>query len=1031
MKNKKILFLILFFSFVFQSVAQQQFLTQKDLKRLDPRLHGVVMPYMEGLRKAEIPIVVKSVAQKKDGTKMYAGVVYTKDVSALVKANININSVYSDFVTARFTPGELAVLTDIESVEYIDAGDLYYPANDVASGAVGSELVKNGYVNSTPYKGKGVILCIIDTGIDWSHEDFRDPLDPSQSRIVYIWDQTLSADTETGETTPEDRDGTNYYGLNYGVEYSKVQIEDEIDGSPAGFVQTNDTRGHGTHVTGTAAGNGASLSTGKYEGMAPEADLLIIKSGNYSFPNTYLIDALTYARQVASEQGKPIVVNMSLGGHANAHDGTESLDVAVDNFADAGRAVVIAAGNEGDNAIHISGSIPSSSAADIYFTVPSYTPNDGTDNDYFAFDLWFDTNGDVTAEITTPNSIIATQVADNSSYTDTDDGMIYLNNDVGLNNNDREVYSYIYDSDAAKTPADGQWTLNIQNNSGSTMIYHGWLYTSSMGASLNSGDTDYTVASPGTAAEAITVGSYVTRWRWTNYDAKPISYTTTDRSDDLSSFSSIGPTRDGRQKPDITAPGQGVASSLSSTMSPEYIDGNTVLTGMMHYINQGTSMSCPVTAGCAALLLEIDPTTLDAGQIKSFITSTAMTDSYTGSALPDDFWGYGKLDIFAAAAKAFDSGSSDELEILMYDEWGKDNSCLQMAENVKVAVRFTHSASSKVAGVFIHPDQTVDLSGPLYAEIWSDNGSGLPDAKLGSTVSVDQNKILAYSWNYIDMTSAGVQVTQGTDYYAVIYYSSGTQFDISYERNKVDDHSFYNSAKGWAAYDADFRIRPVVSTEQGGVLLTAKVFLEGAYDTASDEMRTDLNSAGYIPLTSPYAEDPRTVDAVPDNVTDWVLVQLRTSKTGSVVVSRSAFLHKDGSIVADDGTTQQISLDISEGNYYIIIKHRNHLAIMSDETHYLSSTGSTVYDFSTGLDKYEGGNALLIKSDPNVYGMYGGDIDQDGETTTTDYTTWYNQARIGASGYTVTDIDLDSEVITTDYTIWYNNARIGASSSVN
>lgn len=698
--------LLTVFFFNFQSVAQQQFLAQDDLKRLDPRLHGVVMPYVEGLRKAKVPIVVNSVAIKRDGTKVYSGVVYTKDVSALVKANIHINSVYPDFVTARFTPKELAILTDIESVIYIDAGELYYPVNDVAAGAVGSELVKGGYVNSTAYKGSGVIVCIIDTGIDWSHGDFRDPADPAQSRILYIWDQTLSAN-KPGETTPYERNNTNYYGLNYGVEYSKAQIEDEIDGSPAGFVRQSDSTGHGTHVAGTAAGNGASMSTYKYEGMAPDADLLIIKSGNHSFPNAYLIDALTYARQVASEQGKPIVVNMSLGGHANAHDGTESLDVAVDDFADIGRTVVIAAGNEGDNAIHISGSIPSSSAADIYFTVPLYTPNDGTDNDYFAFDLWFDTNGDVTAEITTPNSIIATQVADNSSYTDTDDGMIYLYNYVGLNNNDREVYSYIYDSDAAKTPADGQWTLNIQNNSGSTMDYHGWLFTTSIDASLNSGDTEYTVASPGTAAEAITAGSYVSRWRWTNYEAIPISYTTTDRSDDLSSFSSIGPTRDGRQKPEITAPGQGVASSLSSTMSPEYIDGNKVLPGMMHYINQGTSMSCPVTAGCAALLLEIDPT-LDAGQIKSFITSTAMTDSYTGSALPDDFWGYGKLDIFAAAAKAFDSGSFRELKILIYDEWGDKNSCLQMAENIKVAVRFTHSASSTVAGVFIHPDQTVD-----------------------------------------------------------------------------------------------------------------------------------------------------------------------------------------------------------------------------------------------------------------------------------------------------------------------------------
>jgi len=1018
--------LLTVFLFSLQAAGQQQFLTQGDLKRLDPRLHGVVVPYMEGLRKAEVPIMVKAVGQKKDGTRVYSGVVYTKDISALLKANVHVNSVYPDFVTARFTPGELAVLTDIESVIYIDAGELYYPVNDVAAGAVGSELVKGGYVNSTAYKGSGVIVCIIDTGIDWSHEDFRDPLDPSQSRIVYIWDQTLTA--EGSETTPEDRDATNYNGLNYGVEYSNTQIEDEIDGSPAGFVRANDTRGHGTHVAGTAAGNGSSLSTRNYEGMAPEADLLIIKSGNNSFLNTFLIDALTYAQQVASEQGKPIVVNMSLGGHANAHDGTESLDVAVDTFADVGRTVVIAAGNEGNNAIHISGSIASGSATDIYFTVPSYTPNDGTDNDYFKFDLWFDTGGDVTALVTTPNSKTANQEAQDAGTTETPDGSIYLYNYVDSNNNDRHVRLEVDDNNAIHPPAAGQWNLNIQNNSESSMMYHGWFYTSSMDASLNSGDTDYTVASPGTAAEAITAGSYVSRWRWSDFNKSAFWYGSADRSDDISSFSSIGPTRDGRQKPDITAPGQGIGSSLSASISTEYIQQETILPGMMHYINQGTSMSCPVTAGCAALLLEIDPT-LNASQIKSLITSTAMTDSYTGSTLPDNFWGYGKLDIFAAAAKAFNSGSSQKLGILAYDEWIEANSVISLGINVKAAVSFTYSASCQMAGLFIHPGESIDISDSVYAEIWSDNGSGFPDTKLGSSVAVHKNKILPYSWNYIDMTETGVPISQGTDYHAVIYFTSGSTestFDIIYESNQDGSRSSLNSGTGWSAWDnADFRIRPVISTEQGGVLLAAKVFLEGPYDADGNIMFTVLGPNNYdvIPLTSPYSEDPQTVTAIPDNVTDWVLVQLRTSKTGSAVFSRSAFLHKDGSIVADDGVTNQIELNVDPGDYYIVIQHRNHLAVMSDEVHSLSSSGSTVYDFTTGTGKYEGADAAYLEE--GVYGMYAGDASGNDQVQNDDKNDYW-KVQVGLAGYRSADFNLNGEVQNDDKNdIWKSNVGRG------
>ena len=219
--------------------------------------------------------------------------------------------------------------------------------------------------------------------------------------------------------------------------------------------------------------------------------------------------------------------------------------------------------------------------------------------------------------------------------------------------------------------------------------------------------------------------------------------------------------------------------------------------------------------------------------------------------------------------------------------------------------------------------------------------------------------------------------------------------------------------------------------EASVVRLQAKVFLEGAYYADGDTMSTAVNDS--IPLTSPYTEDARTIDSVPEDITDWMLVQLRlTAEDTNAVASKSVFLRNDGRIVGDDGTTEYTKIEADSGNYFIVVKHRNHLAVMSDEVHTLGASSSTLYDFTVSdsdtCDRYFGNDAKVLET--GVYGMYTGDINQDGEITTSDYTRWYNQARIGACGYNTCDINLDKDVTTTDYTKWYNNACIGASSHV-
>ncbi len=743
----------------------------------------------------------------------------------LNKLNVKINSSIPEFITTWISVDKMLSLVENPDVIYIYPGDICYPTNDVAGGLTGADLIRGGYVNGAVYDGTDVIVLVVDTGIDWSHTDFQNSGSPNTSRILYIWDQTL---TKTGsEKTPEDRDATNFAGLNYGVEYTQADINDEIDGAPAGFVREKDTNGHGTHVAGSAAGNG-NRSSGKYKGMAPKADIVFVKAGDGSFPTARLIDAFTYAKDIAQTEGKPVVVNMSLGGHSNAHDGTRDLDVALDNFTSSGngRVAVISAGNEGNSAIHISGTTAASATSTITINVPTYTANAGTGDDYFYLDLWWNNGDNVDATVTSPNGYTHTQTSNSTGTGTTADGYIYIFNyvDASHTNGDRRNYFKIYDGVSSNPPASGNWSFAVTNNSASTMTYHAWLFSSTMGASLTGGHTDYTVGSPGVAISAITIGAFVSRWRWHASDGGNYSYTGTDYSDDIASFSSIGPTRDGRQKPDLAAPGQAI---ISCTSTDAAIASSSAIDSYYHK-NQGTSMSSPVAAGCVALMLDYDASAT-AAQVKTNLTSSVTTDAYTGGALPDYQWGYGKLNVFNAIANMYSGTSSNFDDLFMYDSWTSDAS-VSAGADVKLAVRFSPAHSGDVTGGYFHPSSTVDLTGPLYFEIWSDNGSGLPSAKLGTTVSFAYTDILTYSWNYVDLTGCGVSVTSGNDYHIVIYYSSGSSFYIRMDNGSVDNRSSYNTGSGWTAYGSgDFRIRPAVSTSESALPVELMSFTANSF----------------------------------------------------------------------------------------------------------------------------------------------------------------------------------------------------------
>ncbi len=208
----------------------------------------------------------------------------------------------------------------------------------------------------------------------------------------------------------------------------------------------------------------------------------------------------------------------------------------------------------------------------------------------------------------------------------------------------------------------------------------------------------------------------------------------------------------------------------------------------------------------------------------------------------------------------------------------------------------------------------------------------------------------------------------------------------------------------------------------------AKLYLDGAYNATTNTMNQGL--ANVLPLTSPYSDAPATVSgSIPSNAVDWVKVELRSTTTGSGVKA-SCFVNTSGNLMSVDGV-EGITMNVMPGDYYIVIYHRNHAAVMSSTKQTLMASGSAVYDFTTGTEKYYGtGGCKLLDSLPIGYGLWAGDVNQDKSINLSDYTIWQTSARLGNENYFDQDLNMDGIVTSRDYVLWFNNNLDGGNSQV-
>lgn len=547
-------------------------------------------------------------------------------------AGFAVNGHIGNVVSTTVSLDRLESLAGLSDIVYVEGATRYRPALDRSVPDTRANQLRRRGLDGTfsGLTGKGVVVGIIDSGLDWRHPDFRRP--DGSTRIKFLWD-------------PSDRSFEESSGLvgsppplgGKGTVYTEGQINEALNGR--GEVRMRDECGHGTHVTGVAAGNGAGgkleLPAGTFVGMAPEADIVAVRIFGPTCESLEadidLVQALQFIDQKAAELGHPYVINLSLGTQVGPHDGTSLEELAIDNLVGPGRpgkAVVISAGNDGGWPVHATASFgpPGSPNQSVTIKASQFGSKASI------FDFWFD-GRDTFTVVVEGGGLAPEDISD----------QIMLN---PLNGSKRLLFM---------TDRKPFFTITISGQAVVSGRVDGWIN----GDAIFSDHVDLTslVSIPGTARRAVTVGAHVTKNQWTDILGRTWSLITNSSIGDLASFSSPGPTRDARIKPELTAPGRVIGSALTEDAHPDapgntsiFPDQSFVLRDGVHAISEGTSFSAPHVSGAVALLFQKN-SRLDADLARGILTSSTRTDLFTGQ-VPNSTWGFGKLDAASAVTPA-------------------------------------------------------------------------------------------------------------------------------------------------------------------------------------------------------------------------------------------------------------------------------------------------------------------------------------------------------------------------------------------
>lgn len=633
----------------------------------------------------------------------------SKVVDELRKHGVTVRSVLGDVVTASLPLSCINTIAAIDGVKNIQAGSEVRLLMDAARADANVDACHTATESLGDYTGKGVVVGIVDNGFEYAHADFLKN-DYTKTRVVRVWEQGA-----TSGNAPEK------YG--YGAEYTTLKDMKHAR------LDTYDTF-HGTHVAGIAAGSDRSTN---YYGVATEADIVLVSF--ITSQSTSVIDGIKYVFDYAESVGKPCVVNISLGTHLGPHDGTSDTDRALAELVGPGRIIVGAAGNEGTKAVHASKTFSEGNT-----TMKTMI---GFDNDKAAtktarIDIWGDkdatlkvkpvvvntNDGSIMAEL----SEVATDGEKNAELSFPEgcgvEGTVQMALQVSPSNDRPNVLAICSATSIADNRRIG---LVITGSEGSTV--HMWnsdvtgYFLSEGKEGWTDGDDIYTIAEiGGISPDVITVGSYNTKDSYKdlmgnvhNVDADKMG-----NVGERSLFSSCGPTTDGRQKPDVVAPGCAVVSATSKYWQgfyPMAAVAKSQYANDCYDVNIGTSMSSPFVTGTVALWLQANPK-LTPSDVRNILNASSRHDQYTGNADSCDRnkWGAGKIDAYAglqiAAGKTGISDTQADVQLfsITTDRTARTAQVMYAAKGNATLSIYTTTGQKVATQTLTTSGQTVSLS---------------------------------------------------------------------------------------------------------------------------------------------------------------------------------------------------------------------------------------------------------------------------------------------------------------------------------
>lgn len=617
-------------------------------RELDPRLRRMVQSAKDVARmQADVSrgIVARSLEPPEE---MTAETVTTRVLVRLESteppegwSDTRWNKIVEGIYATEVPISRLEDLGQVPQVQYVEAGREMSPVLDTSVPETRADVVHAG---PPGLDGTDVVVGVVDFGFDFTLDDFRNA--DGTTRVAFLWDQFL---TPIGnEQSPAN--------FGYGVEYDRADIDAALQANdPFQAVRHRPAAGsHGTHVAGTAVGNGrtgdAGFPAGDFVGTAPGATIIFVQPSSSDQDTTFtdsvrVAEAIAYVYQKANELGRPCVVNMSLGQNGGSHDGESVVERAIDRLLEEpGRTMTVAAGNEHIWRGHASGQLETADTRILNWRFGGGLPlptggtlqpgfGDFTPNE---MEIWYSSRDVLRVRVTDPSGASTPFVEQGETIAhsfNTGDVAFIDSERFTVLNGDARVYIEI--SNVQGSVATGGWQVEIEAVEIRSGRFDAWIERDARRRANRFADQSFFMGTD--FDEVMTLGTPATMHRGiavANYDHVV---------EVPNSSSGRGRTRDGRDKPEIAAPGTNILSSNALAGRPDPASPNSMLPARVGM--SGTSMAAPHVAGIAALLLQLDGR-LTADQVRKILIASANPPA--GVQPFDLAWGYGRIDAEAA-----------------------------------------------------------------------------------------------------------------------------------------------------------------------------------------------------------------------------------------------------------------------------------------------------------------------------------------------------------------------------------------------